>query len=202
MKMKIVLLVFLAFFSMTTFAQDRCEMRIQKLQERIADLSSQLRYCQIGNPDYREIERLRSENFYLAEQNRLLQLRIDELEGRGRESFYCSAGCVNTAGMVDVRYLAGASALTQLEADLLAKEEVNKKYSCNFGMKTYKCGPLRTDIHQNFCTAACTNSAGVPDQRFTAGGRGRNMLEAEVEAIKQVQSRWQCNFGIKVIACN
>lgn len=200
--MKLALILALAIFSMSSFAQDRCEMRIQKLQERIAELQSQLRSCQMGNPDRGELERLRSENYYLAEQNRLLQQRIDELEGRGRESFFCAAGCININGIVDNRYLASASAWTHLEADMLAKQEVNKKYQCNYGVKTYKCEAVKTDLQRSFCTAACVNVNGTPDERYMAGGRGRNATEAEVNALKEVQAKWTCNYGIKVIACN
>jgi hypothetical protein len=74
--------------------------------------------------------------------------------------------------MVDERYLASVSGLTRLEADLLARQEVNKKYSCNFGVKIYKCGPLVTDLQRKFSTAGCTNSLGTPDERFAAGAKG------------------------------
>jgi cell division protein FtsB len=200
--MKLALILALAIFSSMSFAQDRCEMRVQKLQERIQDLTSQLRSCQMGNQQSNELDFLRRENARLTDENFRLQQRIDVLEGRGREQFFCSAACVNYSGTIDNRYLMTATAMTQLEADLLAKKEVQKKYSCNYGIQTYKCEAMRTDVQKNFCTAACQDYSGNPDQRYMAGARGRNAAEAEVLAIQEVQKSYSCNYGIKIISCN
>jgi hypothetical protein len=200
--MKFLLLIILASLSFSTFAQDRCEMRVERLRERLAEVTSQLRACQSVNPDRRELEYLRNENFRLAETNRQLQLRIDELEGRGIEEYFCSASCVSYSGAIDNRFLMTATAYTELEADLLAKQEVQKKYSCNYGVKTYKCESIRTDIRKNFCTAACASYSGAADERYMVGARGRNVVEAEVLAVKAVQSKYSCNNGIKIINCN
>lgn len=200
--MKLFFVMVLSAMSFSSFAQDRCEMRVARLQERLAEVSAQLRACESSNPNRGEIEYLRSENYRLTETNRLLKLRIDELEGRTHEKFFCSASCVSYNGTIDNRYLMTATAWTQLEADLLAKQEVQKKYSCNYGVKTYKCEAVRTDLQRSFCTAACASYNGTPDERYMAGARGRNPVEAEVLAIKEVQSKFSCNYGIKIISCN
>lgn len=173
--MKSAFIFALALFSSLSFAQDRCEMRVQKLQEKIAELS---------------------------EENLRLQRRINELEERNRAQFLCSASCVNQNGVLDIRYLMTAIARTQADADLIAKREVQRKYSCNFGIHKYKCEVVRTEIERNFCRAACTDQNGVPEERYIAGGRGRNQTEAEVHAIQEVQKTYSCNFGIKIISCN
>lgn len=200
--MKFTVLLALSLFSASTFAQDTCSLRIEKLREKLAEVSNELRMCQSSQPDRGEVEYLRRENNRLQDLNVVLQMRIDELEGRGREQYFCSAGCVSVSGIVDTRYLMEAEAPTQLEADLLAKKAVQGKYSCNYGIKTYKCEVIRSEIQRNFCTAACVSVSGTPDERYSGGARGRNQLEAEILAIKDVKKNYNCNYGIKVISCN
>lgn len=200
--MKLAIVLVLSTFSLSSFAQSTCEMRVEKLREKLSQVSEELRMCQLGNTNSSEIQYLRTENYRLQEANRVLQLRIDELEGRGFEQYFCSASCVNYNGSIDNRYISSATAPTQVEADLVAKQQTQKKYSCNYGVKTYKCEVYRGDLQRNFCTAACVNYNGTPDERFAAGARGRNVTEAEVLAIKEVQSKFQCNYGIKVMQCN
>lgn len=189
--------------SFQAFAQDRCELRVQKLQEKISEISNQLSICQSnGGGSSAELNYLRNENIRLTDTNRALQLRIDQLEGRGYEQFFCSAACIDSYGRIDNRYMATATAYTQLEADMLAKQATQKAYGCNYGVKAYKCESFTSDRQAAFCTAGCVDSYGRVDERYSTGSRGRNRLEAEILALKETQSQHECNYGVKIISCN
>lgn len=199
--MKLALAITLTTISMSSFAQDRCQMRVQKLQERVDQLQTQLRYCESSNPGRQEIELLRQENYRLADQNRVLQERIDRLEGRGHRQVICASSCTDYLGNVDLKYIQMGIAYTQTEADLLSKQNVSAKYNCTYGIKSYRCEDSHSEIKRNFCTTACTDYLGNADQRYMVGGRGRNKLEAEVESMKELRAKYNCTYGVKVVSC-
>lgn len=207
--MKYVIALSFMALSLSAFAQSdaltQCRARVDRLRLQVQDLTARVNACELGGgSEYPgEVAYLRSENLRLKEQNRLLQIRIDELEGNGSyERFFCTAGCVDVNSRVDIRYMESGTAYTQLEADLLAKQTVQKTYTCNFGLKSYKCEPFTSDAQMSFCTAGCADINGRADERYSAGGRGRNKTEAEFLAIKELKKTYTCNFGVKVIACN
>ncbi|WPU65580.1 hypothetical protein [Peredibacter starrii] len=205
--MKFVMMIAVLLSGLSAFAQtdalSQCRAQNDRLQFQLRDLTARLRTCEQGTGGgYGEVEYLRQENYRLTEQNRQLQFRIDELEGRGYQQFYCVAGCYDVNSRIDTRYMEAASAPTQLEAEMLAKQLTHKTYSCNFGVKTYKCEAMRGEAQMNYCTVACSDVNGRADERFSAGARGRNTVEAEMLAIKELKKTYACNFGIKVTACN
>lgn len=191
-----------AFSQTDSLAQ--CRARSERLRFQVRELSSRLNACEAQNTgtSSREVERLRSENYRLVEENRQLLLRLDQLEGRYYEQFFCSAGCANSNYEVDTRYMASAVASNRVEAEFLAGKEVSKSYGCNFGVKTYKCESFTSDVQMNFCSVACADSNGRADQRYSAGGKGRNKAEAEYNATLELKKNYGCNFGTAVIACN
>ncbi len=200
--MKLLVILLTLMFCLPAFSQDSCQIRVQQLRERLADVSARLRACEASNPDRGELEYLRNENFRLREANRRLQRRIDELEGNyPSNEFFCAAGCISYNSIIDTRYLMTATAFTELEADLLAKQATQQAYSCNFGVQTYKCEPMRSSEARSFCTAACVTSSGIPDERYLVGARGRNVTEAEVNALKDTHAKYSCNFGVKIVSC-
>jgi hypothetical protein len=188
--------------SISAFSQDSCDLRVRQLRERLADAREQLRICESGNSGRGEVEQLRNENLRLRELNRRLQQRLEQYEGRPSDAqFYCSAGCISVSGTIDNRYITSGTAYTELEADMLAKQSTQRAYSCNYGVKTYKCEPMFATEPRNFCTAACISVSGTPDQRYLVGARGRNVTEAEVTALQEVQKKYSCNYGVRIIEC-
>lgn len=205
--MKFVMILAVLVSSLSAFAQtdalSQCRAQNDRLQFQLRDLTARLRTCEQGNGGgYGEVEYLRQENYRLTEQNRQLQLRIDELEGRGYQQYFCTAACHDVNSRIDTRYMEGAAAYTQLEAEMLAKQLAHKTYSCNFGVKVNKCEPFTSEVPMNYCTVACTDVNGRSDERYSAGSRGRNKAEAEMLAVKELKKTYACNFGIKVTACN
>ena len=189
--------------SFQAFSQDRCELRVQKLQEKISENNNQLAICQSnGGGSSSEVTFLRNENARLIADNQALQVRINQLEGRGYEQFLCAAGCVDAYGKIDTRYMTTGLAYTQLEADMNEKKETQKKYSCNYGVKTYQCESFSSDRQVSYCAAGCVDAYGKVDERYSNGARGRNRLEAEILALKEVQNQYKCNYGVKIISCN
>lgn len=204
--MKFVILLTVLVSSFSAFAQTdalaQCRARVERLRFQVEDLTARVNSCEMGNGSG-EVAYLRSENMRLTEQNRQLQFRIDELEGRNRyEQYFCSAGCHDVNSKLDTRYMESATAYTRLEAEMLAKQLAHKTYTCNFGVKINKCEPFMSDMQVNYCTVACVDVNGRADERFSAGARGRNNAEAEMMAIKELKKAYACNFGIKVTACN
>ena len=200
--MKLAFAFVAAFLSISAFAQDTCDLRVRKLQERLAETNAELRMCQTNQGGGRELEMLRRENQQLAETNRMLQRRIDQLEGRDNAQYICSAACVSSSGGLDLRYMGSATAFNQAEADYLSKQDLSKKFSCNFGARTYKCDMMMSEVPRNFCTAACVSSSGSADERYIAGARGRSLVEAEILAYQELKKTYSCNFGMTVVNCN
>ena len=194
-----------------------CIKRLADAREKVQDLRSRLQSCEMRGTDTREIDRLleenrrlnfevdrmRSDNLTIMEQNRELRRQIDDLLGRNNtSSFLCSAGCTDRFGSVDTKYLSLGSGQFEVEADVNAKREVQSAYSCNYGVKTVKCEKVTSEIPQNFCVAACTDRFGSLDERYSVGERGRNLVEAETLALKAAQKKFSCNYGVKIKSCN
>jgi hypothetical protein len=125
------------------------------------------------------------------------QKRIDELEHK----YICAAGCVDDKKIIDNRHLMTATAVTELEADLLAKQTTQRTRGCFYGVKTYKCEAIYTAVPQRFCTAACVDPTDNADQRTLVGARGRNITEAEVTALMETQLKHGCFYGVKIVSC-
>ncbi len=200
--MKFFLTLIMVSSSLTAFSQDSCELRLRQVRDRLADAREQLRICESASSGRGELAQLRSENSRLRDVNRQLQQRLEQYEGSPSDSqIYCSAGCISVHGSVDTRFLASSTAYTELEADMLAKQAIQRTYTCSYGVRTYKCEPLIASEPRNFCTAACTSAAGNPDDRFIVGARGRNATEAEVNALQEVKKKYTCSYGIRIIEC-
>lgn len=118
-----------------------------------------------------------------------------------RAEVYCSAGCLDALGMVvDNRTLDGGIGRTLLEAQTLAKQNVQQRFKCRYGVATKSCERPSAEAAP-FCVVSCTDALGFPDQRFSGSGRGASIPQAEVEAVRDLQTRYRCRFGIVRIAC-
>lgn len=196
----------------------QCIKRLENARERVRDLQSRLQSCELRGTDSREldflrsenvrlnqeVDRMRSDNLAIMDENRELRRQIDDLLGRGRtQGFICSAACTDRYGAVDLRYLSLGTGMFEAEADVNAKREVQNAYSCNYGVKLVKkCEVMTSEIPQNFCVAACTDRYGALDERYSVGERGRNLIEAETLALKAAQKKFSCNYGVKIKTCN
>ncbi|MFP5386475.1 MAG: hypothetical protein ACLGHN_10380 [Bacteriovoracia bacterium] len=207
--MKFLLMGILLFSSVSAFAQSdalrSCLREKNQLRIQLDITVQKLNACEMnGGGNSGELEYLRSENFRLNELNRALQARIDILEGNNpdAEKFFCYSGCTNSYGSIDSRYIESGVGYSKLEAEYHSKQNTQETYSCNYGVKTSKCEPFRTEVKKVFCTAACINSYGSTDDRYSAGVSGRSVVEAEFLAMKAAHKKHSCNYGVKVITCN
>lgn len=210
--MKTIIFAMLALLSVQAFAQrnDRyssreltqCLETVKRLENRI-DLMT--RQCDQRGPSRNDVElnNLRRENQRLAEENRNLQYQIDDLLGRNQvREFICVAGCTYSSGTIDTKYQQSATAATQLEAEFLAKKATQSKYSCSYSTKVSKCEEILSNRQDVFCSVACTYSSGAADEKYSAGARGRNATEAQINASVDLMKNYSCSYGVKVIGCS
>lgn len=111
---------------------------------------------------------------------------------------YCAAACADSTGRADMRYVAGATANFQAEANQNAITATQQKYSCNFQVVTLGC---QEEKSWGFASAAaCTDSTGKADLRYISVGNGNSKLESQIWARQTVQSAYSCNFGISDVS--
>lgn len=177
---KFLIIASLTLMSLSAFAQrgtNSCEQDLRRSQLRI--------------------DRLQSENDRLR-----LELATYENQTPVSYGVVCSAACVDFNGNTDMKYHEVATAPSQLEAELNAKQATQKKYSCNYGVKKVKCEDILTNNAQaKLCIAGCVDFNGRIDEKYLGSAKGRTLLEAESAAIKATQSKYSCNYGTKIQAC-
>lgn len=59
----------------------------------------------------------------------------------------------------------------------------------------------RNRVDSFICSASCTDRFGSVDLRYLALGTGFFEAEADVNAKREVQSQYSCNFGVKLVKC-
>lgn len=198
---------------------------VQRLKRELRQTREELRLCRqmpAPTPDYGETARLRREleqarqdlrlaqddNRFLRQSNDDLRVRLTECEGQNppypnNNGYFCTSSCVKSdRSTPDLRYLGGAEAMFELEAQNLATQEVRSNFSCNYGIVNVECGQQSFD-NANYCVAGCVNSDRVTvDMRYTKGASGRSATEAGYKAMKDVKKSFSCNYGIKIQNCN
>ena len=201
---------------------DNAERRNDNLQNQVNEI---MRTCNSnGNGNQREIEELRRdnqrltfsvsdlqsrndqlsyENMRIVNDNNDLRRQLDDLRNGGNRSlgFFSYAGCKDFAGNVDLKFIIGAEGRVNLESETSAKQKVAQSYSCTYGIAVVATEEIRSISTDNYCVAGCKDFAGNIDQKYIQSGIGRNVTEAQFNALKAVASKFTCTYGIKVQAC-
>ena len=174
------------------------------------------RLTRLNNDLSRENYRLSSSNSDLSSQvrqlsasNNALSLRVVELQraldsinSNGPRSFVSVAGCTDILGNVGNRYVAIGTGRSALEAEVNAKAENRKKFTCTYGLGTLSTEEVKTQNTQaNYCVVGCLNIIGEVDGGYVAGATGRNKTEATFNAYKALDSAYTCNNGRAVYKC-
>lgn len=199
---------------------NRPEMR--RLKRELRQTREELRLCRqtVPTPDFGETARLRRElkqarqdlrlaqddNRFLRNSNDDLRIRLEECEGQNppypnNNGYFCSAACTSSNGKVDLRYMGGAEAMFELEAESQAISKTQSDYRCSWGVKKVSCAAQSFEA-ANYCVAACATSSGKPDLRYSKGASGRSVVEAEFNALKETQKAYKCSWGVKISNCN
>lgn len=193
-----------------------CLKTLNNAEFKIIELQEQLRRCSGNGSNNGDIQRLREENsrlsydnsnlsstnYRLQEENRDLRRQLDmSRPPQQATEVFSYAACTNSKGKADLRYVASGSASFRLEAEANALKAVQSKYGCSYAAVIVESAPVFSTQEVNYCTAACLNSTGVPDNRYSVGARGRNIIEAKFNVLKATQSKFGCSYGVEVQAC-
>ncbi|MBK24083.1 MAG: hypothetical protein CME70_08800 [Halobacteriovorax sp.] len=194
----------------------------RRLRRELRQTREELRLCRqiTPTPDFGETARLRRElqqarqdlrlaqedNRFLRQSNDDLRIRLEECEGQNppfpnNNGYFCSAACTTSNGKTDLRYLGGAEAMFELEAESQAISKTQSDYRCSWGVKKVSCQAQSFEA-ANYCVAACTKSNGQVDMRYSKGASGRSTVEAEYNALKETQKAYRCSWGVEVSNCN
>ncbi len=150
-----------------------------------------------------DARRLSDENFSLSRQIEDLLRQIDELRNppRPARGFFSYAACKSYNGNPDLKFISSAMGLFPIESETNAQTQTNKDFSCNYGTKVVKTEEMRSTVEVNYCVAGCVDYNGNIDTKFVLGARGRNQTEAEFKALREAQTKYSCNYGVKIQAC-
>ncbi len=141
-------------------------------------------------------------NNRLIRENMDLRRQIDDMQAPSRSlGFFSVAGCKDFAGNVELKLLQSAEGRMPLEAETLSTQSVASKYSCTYGIAVLKTEEIRSREANNYCVAGCKDFAGNVEAKLIKSGTGRNTLEAQYNAMKEVAKSYSCTYGIKVQAC-
>lgn len=141
-------------------------------------------------------------NNRLMRENMDLRRQLDDLQGGGRGlGFITVAGCKDYTGKVDTKYLQASEGRVELESQTLATQKVSSNYSCSYGIAILKSEEIRTTQANNYCVAGCKDYTGKVDTKYIKSGMGRNVTEAQYNAMKDVAKNFSCSYGIEVQAC-
>jgi hypothetical protein len=201
---------------------DNNRRELEQLRSQNAQLAADLRQCQENDrrpgpfpspfPNRGELERLQNENRQLSAENINLrgqvvdlQQQLDRALGRGPEiGQFCYAACTQSDRVTPVLSNIGAGiARNQLEARQVALQDLQRQYSCTWGVTNVACEAVQTDRQANYCTAACTQSdRRTPVMNNSAGAYGRNETEARYNSLKELGKKYSCTWGTAVVECS
>lgn len=184
----------------TPMPNDQLGMCLKNLHET----QSQLQWCLNQRVDTREVDRLKSENEQLRNENFNLKNQLEE-ERRSRRprtlGYFSYTSCKNYDGNSNLKFIASGVGFVPAEAETNSTIELSKKYTCNYGSQVVNTEEIKSEEPIAYCVAGCTNYAGVVDSQFIKASRGRNQTEASFLAIKSVNDSYNCNYGVAVSIC-
>ncbi len=205
-------------------ALDNAERKNANIQNQLDDM---IRRCNQGPQNgsvYRENEELRRDNARLSgsvanlqsindrltfdnsrlvQDNNDLRRQLDDLQNGGNrtQGFFSYAGCKDFSGNVDLKFIASGEGRFGLESETNARLKTSQSFNCNYGISVAATEEIRSTQAINYCVAGCKDFSGNVDSKYIASGNGRNITEATFNAVKAVSSKFTCNYGIKVQAC-
>ena len=110
----------------------------------------------------------------------------------------CTASCSTISGGVSMSSLAYGEGFSELEAKVLAYNQVSDNYTCSYGIADHQCSAKN---RQTYCSAACATISGGADRTYSAGAYGDNELQAKVNAFNSVKERFNCTYGMRIVQC-
>ena len=148
-------------------------------------------------------DRITFDNSRLVQDNNELRRQLDDLQNGGNRGlgFFSYAGCKDFSGNIDLKFIASGEGRFNLESETNAKLKTSQTFNCNYGVAVAATEEIRATQANNYCVAGCKDFSGNVDQKYIASGMGRNATEATFSAVKAVSSKYTCNYGIKVQAC-
>lgn len=125
-----------------------------------------------------------------------------QAQSKSHANYICAAACSDHKELPDNRFAGFAKALTGTEADLLAKRKVDHMYACRFGVENIGCQSINAYTPPSVCSAACTDVKRRADNRFLTHAKGRNKIEAMINAINQTNNHFRCRYGVAIVSCD
>lgn len=143
-----------------------------------------------------------NQNNNLLRENMDLRRQLDDLQGGNRNlGFFSYAGCKDYTGAVDLKLIQSAEGRMPLESETNATQKVSSTFSCSFGIAVAKTEEILNRDAKFYCVAGCKDYTGNVDTKLVKSGMGRNVTEAQYNAMKEVTKNYSCSFGVKVQAC-
>jgi hypothetical protein len=162
-----------------------------------------------GNPDLRYARGMKAEFEVQAKQLAIeatmkafscnIRATIVACENQSWERYDALASCIRSSGNVDTKYTKLGTGNGPEEAQQNARQSTMEKYSCNIGVKAHQ---VAAADGRHYCSAACINSSGNPDVRYSKGADGDSTIEASAKAIELVMNTYNCNIGVKITECS
>lgn len=204
--MKSLLLLGLALMTVQpTFARETNDKGLMMCLKSLNSADEQIRGLQDQMKHSEDNQKLREENSRLEQENRNLRNQLDMAQpaSSSREAIevVSYAACLNEQGKADLRYVAYGESDFKIKAGENAIRSLAGKFGCRFGAGVVETAPVYTKKEGNYCTAACIDENGVADTKFTVGGKGRNIVEAKYNALRNFSTRASCGYGLKIQAC-
>lgn len=187
----------------------RAQSDVRLAQSDAATARAELDMCRRSSVDPRETDRLKRQNERLEREvtdlrrdNSDLRRQLDDMRPPQRPTeFFSYAACVDGFGTPDLRYIGAGMGILPIEAEANAMKNTQAKKSCSRGNKVVQTEAISFGQPEKYCTAACVDGFGTPDNRYSVGSRGRNATEASYLALEKAMQDHSCSRGVKVTAC-
>ena len=116
------------------------------------------------------------------------------IQAGGEKQYFCVQACRTLGGYPSESSRAGAFGHSQLEAKAAAAKAITTKFDCNYG--SVQAGCEEVVGNQNVtCAAGCSTLGGYLSGESWTTGNGRTKEEAYINAMANVKSQFECNYG-------